>query len=66
MKNINDYPRYDEWIGMRDNYDGRYKNLDYILIRGNVTESGKKYLYNFKLWKSSGLYQLYKNNQTED
>ncbi|HVO76815.1 MAG TPA: hypothetical protein VMT60_02420, partial [Candidatus Bathyarchaeia archaeon] len=27
-------PRYLEWVGKRDNYDGRYRDMDCILMRG--------------------------------
>jgi hypothetical protein len=29
-------PRYLEWVGKRDNYDGRYRDMDYILMRGTA------------------------------
>jgi uncharacterized membrane protein YhaH (DUF805 family) len=32
-------PRYLEWVGKRDNYDGRYRDMDYILMRGTAPGS---------------------------
>lgn len=31
-------PRYLEWVARLGNYDGRYGNMDYILVRGAVAE----------------------------
>jgi hypothetical protein len=28
-------PRYLEWIGKRGSYDGRYRDMDYLLVRGH-------------------------------
>ena len=32
-------PRYLEWVGKRDDYDGRYRDMDYILMRGTMPGS---------------------------
>lgn len=51
-------PPYRHWFGKKTKYDGRYNNMDYLLVRGNVP---KKYLRNFEPVKSLSRWKVYKN-----
>jgi len=52
-------PRYNEWVDKFHDYDGRYENMDYILVRGRLSENAAKYMDKFKVVKSSGKWVLY-------
>jgi hypothetical protein len=51
--NAIELPRYLEWVGKRGNYDGRYRDMDYLLIRGGGAPGG------FELERSAGKWSLY-------
>ena len=51
-------PRYLEWVGKRDNYDGRYQGLDYILMR-EATPGPERFLGDFKVARTAGRWSLY-------
>jgi hypothetical protein len=51
--NTIELPRYLEWVGKRGNYDGRYRDMDYILIRGGSAPEG------FELERAAGAWSLY-------
>jgi hypothetical protein len=46
-------PRYIEWVGKGIAYDGRYRDLDYLLIRGGSAPEG------FALERTAGTWSLY-------
>jgi hypothetical protein len=46
-------PRYLEWAGKRGDYDGRYRDMDYLLIRGGGAPGG------FELERTAGAWSLY-------
>jgi hypothetical protein len=54
-------PRYDEWAGRFDSYDGRYRNLGYLLVRGAPTERALRRLERFRSIYASGKWTLYEN-----
>ena len=49
----NDLPGYLEWVGKRNNYDGRYRDMDYLLIRGAAPPGG------FEVARTAGRWSLY-------
>ncbi len=51
--NAIELPRYLEWVGKRGNYDGRYRDMDYLLIRGGSAPEG------FELERTAGKRSLY-------
>lgn len=53
-------PPYLEWIGKFRNYDGRYANMDCILLRGDIPQSAQKHFNDFIAVKSSGRWTLLK------
>ncbi len=53
-----------EWIGKRKAYDGRFANMDYILVRGEVPQEHEKYMVNFILKRTSGRWSLYEKIRT--
>ena len=55
-------PYYDEWVVERG-YDGRYQDMDYILVRGEIPETAMPYLENFTLNKSIDKWSLLKNTR---
>lgn len=52
-------PPYIGWVGKYDNYDGRYQNMDYILVRGELSNEAKGYMGNFRIVKREGKWALY-------
>jgi hypothetical protein len=46
-------PRYLEWVGKGIAYDGRYRDMDYLLLRGGVAPEG------FELERTAGAWSLY-------
>jgi hypothetical protein len=46
-------PRYLEWVGKGIPYDGRYRDMDYLLMRGGGAPGG------FELERSAGKWSLY-------
>lgn len=56
-------PVYNEWVGRDNNYDGRYENMDYILVRGELPQAARWYLRSFELVKSQAEWSLYKNKK---
>ena len=51
--NAIELPRYLEWIGKSGNYDGRYRDMDYLLMRGGSAPEG------FRLERTAGRWSLY-------
>jgi hypothetical protein len=45
-------PRYLEWVGKRGNYDGRYRDMDYLLMRGGSVPEG------FAIERTAGAWSL--------
>ncbi len=65
--NTNILPEYLGWIGKTKNgYDGRYENVDYILVRENVRPDAVAYMKNFYVVKKSGAWSLYRNKNRRD
>jgi hypothetical protein len=46
-------PRYLEWVGKGIPYDGRYRDMDYLLIRGGSAPAG------FEIERTAGAWSLY-------
>jgi len=63
-------PRYLEWVARLGNYDGRYRDMDYLLVRGSVqgaaaSRSGApevpaEYLEGFQPVRANGAWSLYR------
>lgn len=49
-------PGYLEWVGKFDNYDGRYGDMDYLLVRGEARPGG------FERVRSDGRWSLYERS----
>jgi hypothetical protein len=58
-KNIIELPKYNEFISLLKNYDSRYSNMNYLIIRGNLPDTLKKYYPNFKFNKQIENWRLY-------
>ncbi|MBN2384700.1 hypothetical protein JXQ70_17635 [bacterium] len=56
-------PMYHEWITRDNPYDGRYRHLEYILIRGTVPEDDLDEFQDFVVIKQSGQWSLYQASQ---
>lgn len=58
-------PEYIKWVGNdRDNlYDGRYKDVDYIIVRGDLPDGTLKYLKDFIIVEQRGSWKLYSNKK---
>ena len=57
---INLLPRYLGWISKHQSeYAGNYASMDYILVRGELSDKVIKYFENFRLFKSYGKWSLY-------
>lgn len=54
-------PRYLEWAGSFGNYDGRYRNIDYLLIRGEQEGGAPNHTKGFSEVKNAGEWALYEN-----
>jgi hypothetical protein len=53
-------PRYLEWVARFGNYDGRYRDMDYLLVRGRVPgTTAAEDLGGFGLVRTSGDWALY-------
>jgi hypothetical protein len=52
-------PPFIEWADMLDSYDGSYSRLAYILVRGQVAETSRRYPRSFQLEKAEGKWFLY-------
>jgi hypothetical protein len=52
--NAIELPRYLEWVGKRGNYDGRYRDMDYLLMRGGSAPGG------FELERTARSWSLYR------
>ena len=52
-------PFYDEWAPGENRYDGRYRDMEYILVRGTIPEKDKKYFTNFEKIRSVPNWSLY-------
>ena len=52
-------PPYFEWGDDGAEYDGRYANMDYILVRGRLDKKLSSYLEDFKLVKAVSEWSLY-------
>ena len=59
----NALPEFIEWVGKLNNYDGRYEEMDYILVRGSPPAEAKKYLKHFSIVKTADKWFLYKKTE---
>ncbi len=48
-------PRYLEWVGKRGGYDGRYRDMDHLLVRGGAAPEG------FELERAAGKWAFYRS-----
>ena len=55
----NALPPYLDWVGKYGHYDGRYRGLDCILVRGEIPESDQPFFEEYRLIRSSGLWKIY-------
>ena len=53
-------PRYLEPPNVLESYDGRYAELEYLLVRGEMNDRNERQLKGFALARSAGLWKLYK------
>jgi len=53
------FPAYLEWVGRLDNYDGRYNDMDYILVRGTPTDAAAPYVERLKSVVTGNEWSLY-------
>lgn len=51
-------PEYLEWVGRHDRYDGRYRDLDYLLVRGEPAGARPGILDGFRPVSSAGRWRL--------
>ena len=58
-------PEYIGWLGKggTQQYDGRYANLDYILVRGDIPAQAQEMLKHFTVVNQRGLWRLYANDK---
>jgi hypothetical protein len=56
------FPAYLEWIGRFQKYDGRYSDLDYLIVRGAVPAGREDEIAGFEPLRSAGEWRLLKNN----
>ncbi len=58
-------PEYIGWLGKDGSrqYDGRYANLDYLLVRGKVPVTAQGMLENFMVVNQQGAWFLYANRE---
>jgi len=54
-------PVYQPWVGKHNNYDGRYRNMDYILVRGRFSNDAKQYMQGFELIRETRNWSIYSN-----
>ncbi|MCK4773291.1 MAG: hypothetical protein KAT30_00845 [Candidatus Krumholzibacteria bacterium] len=57
-------PVYNEWIGKWGSYDGRYRDMDYLLVKGTLPEGMKEHLESFAAEEAAGDWTLYKKKET--
>jgi len=59
-------PEYIVWIGKNNNfqYDGRYKKVDHIIVRGELPARSVKYMKDFIVIKQRGSWVLYSNKRS--
>jgi hypothetical protein len=57
-------PAYNEWIGKWGSYDGRYRNMDFLLVKGRPAERMVDQLGGFAVDKAEGDWKLYKKKET--
>jgi len=55
-------PAYLEWTGKTGRYDGRYSNLDYILMRGALPRGREYEIEGFSPLRSAGKWHLLKKD----
>ncbi|UCF06818.1 MAG: hypothetical protein JSV33_07285 [bacterium] len=53
-------PLYEEWIGVLPEYDGRYENVDFLLVRGDPTPGHTEDLAGFTPLRAEDAWTLYK------
>ncbi len=51
-----------EFLGSFSRYDGRFGEMDCLLLRGKAREGDEKYLANFRPMKSTGKWRLLRNS----
>lgn len=59
-------PPYLEWVGKYGHYDGRYRNLDCILVRGEIPERDRPFFDGYRLVRSSGLWKIYQRTASNE
>lgn len=52
-------PPYLEWVGKHGTYDGRYENIDCILVRGEVPAKDRAFFEGYKLTRTAGAWKLF-------
>lgn len=52
-------PYYLAWVGKFNNLDGRYGNMDYLLVRGDIPLSAARFVEGFAMARSSGPWSIY-------
>ena len=57
-------PSYIEWVGKDNTYDGRYRLMDYILVRGGLSPEARTQMQGFKESRQAGSWALYENVRT--
>jgi hypothetical protein len=55
-----------EWEGRRKKYNGRFSNLDYILVKGKIPEKHLVFFKDFRVQKSTADWTLYKKYRGGD
>lgn len=53
-------PFYNAWVGKHNNYDGRYRNLDYILVRGEVPAKDSAYYADFSAMRHADDWTIFR------
>jgi len=58
-------PKYIKWIGKnkKNAYDGRYRDVDHIIVRGDLPTGTLQHLKNFTVVKQRGSWLLYSNKK---
>lgn len=59
------FPEYIVWLGKNQNYqyDGRYKDVDHIIVRGKLPARAVQYMNNFISVEQRGSWELYSNKK---
>jgi len=52
-------PPYLEWVGKHGRYDGRYRGLACILVRGEIPERDRPFFDGYQLVKRSGSWKIF-------